>query len=98
MPEAEITTRFTAPDKQAAEDRAGSEKSASERNAGEGSVTIEGNTGAQCEGLCIVAGARPGVDGAYRIDSVDHSYNRGGGFTTRLGLKQPQDGAGSDSR
>ena len=61
-------------------------------------MTIEGSTAAIPDGLCIVTGARPGVDGAYRIKSVTHQYSRGGGFVTSLELIEPRDGAGSDSR
>ena len=70
----------------------------SKQAAGGGSVTIEGSTAAIPDGLCIVTGARPGVDGAYRIKSVTHQYSRGGGFVTSLELIEPRDGAGSDSR
>lgn len=70
----------------------------SKQATGGGSVVIEGNTQAIPDGLCIVAGARPGVDGAYRIQSVTHSYSRGGGFVTSLELIEPQSGNGTDSR
>lgn len=74
------------------------DKATSERDQGEGTVTIEGNTAAIPDGLCIVEGARPGVDGSYRIEAVTHSYTRSGGFITTLELKQPTSGAGLDAR
>ena len=79
-------------------EQAVADRATSERDAGEGSVTIEGDTGAIPDGLCIVSGARPGIDGAYRIETVTHRYSRGGGFITELELRQPQDGAGQDPR
>ena len=79
-------------------EQAAADKATSERDAGEGSVTIEGDTAAIPDGLCIVLGARPGIDGAYRIEAVTHRYSRGGGFITELELRQPQDGAGQDPR
>lgn len=96
--EAEHFARYPEPNKDQAKKRTESDKATTERDAGEGSVTIEGNTGAIPDGLCIIVGARPGVDGAYRIESASHSYNRGGGFVTSLQLKAPQGGAGTDSR
>mgnify|MGYP001552067445 CR=1 FL=1 len=78
--------------------QADSDAATAERDAGEGTVTIEGNTAAIPDGLCIVAGTRAGVDGAYRIEAVTHSFTRGGGFVTALELKHPQRGAGTDAR
>ena len=75
-----------------------SDRATSERDAGGGTVVIEGNTAAIPDGLCILSGARPGVDGAYRIESVTHSYSRGGGFVTTLTLREPQGRAGTDPR
>lgn len=75
-----------------------SDAATAERDAGEGTVTIEGNTAAVPDGLCVVAGTRAGVDGSYRIEAVTHTLTRGGGFVTSLDLKQPQGGAGSDAR
>lgn len=89
--------RFSEPDKDRAQEQAGSDAAESDRKSGEGSVTIEGNIDAQPEGLCVVSGCRPGVDGTYRIEGVDHSYSRGG-FTTSLSLRQPKGEAGKDSR
>jgi phage protein D len=79
-------------------EQAASDRATSERDAGEGSVTIEGNTGAIPDGPCFIAGARPGIDGAYRIEAVTHRYSRGGGFITELELRQPHQGAGQDQR
>lgn len=75
-----------------------SDKATSERDAGEGCIVIEGDTAAIPDGLCVIEGTRPGVDGAYRIETVNHTLSRGGGFVTSLELKQPQDGAGGDER
>ncbi len=89
--------RYAKPDEDEARQQTGSDKATSERDAGEGSVTIEGDTAAIPDGLCIVAGARPGVDGPWRIESVTHSYSRGGGFVTELSLKQPAAGGTGDT-
>ncbi len=95
--DAEFTSRYAEPDEEKAKQKVANDKAESERGAGEGTVVIEGNVMAQPEGLCLIVGARPGIDGSYRIDSVDHEYSRGG-FTTTLSLKQPQGTAGKDSR
>jgi phage protein D len=89
--------RYAKSDEDEAKQQTGSDRATSERDAGEGSVTIEGDTTAIPDGLCIVQGARPGVDGPYRIESVTHSYSRGGGFVTQLSLKQPGPDASSDT-
>ncbi len=96
--DAEWEARHLEADEPAAKRRAKSDAATSERDAGGGSVTIEGNTSAIPDGLCIVQGTRPGVDGAYSIETVNHSYSRSGGFTTSLELKHPQQGAGTDAR
>ncbi len=95
--EATGTARFTVPDELAADDKTKSDAAESERNSGEGTVTIEGNTTAQPEAPCEVVGTRPGIDGTYRIDGVDHDYSRSG-FTTTLTLREPTGEAGKDSR
>jgi phage protein D len=95
--EAVTMPRFPSPGEDEAKQKTESDKTESERGSGEGSVVIEGNIGAQPEGLCVLIGARDGIDGTYRIDGVDHDYSRGG-FTTTLSLKQPQGIAGKDSR
>lgn len=95
---AEFTARYPAADKGEAKANSDSRKADSERGKGGGSITIDGNGDAQPEGTVILAGARPGIDGTYRIDTVNHSFSRGSGWTTRLDVKQPQGEAGTDSR
>ncbi len=84
--------RLPRADEHEANQQNASDKATTKRDKGGGSVTIEGNTQAIPDGLCIIVGARPGVDGAYRIDSVTHTYSRGGGFVSQLSLKQPENG------
>lgn len=69
----------------------------SDREKGGGSLKILGCIHAEPEALCHLSGLRPGIDGTYRISSVSHEISRGG-FLTDLSLKQPQDGAGKDTR
>jgi phage protein D len=92
------TDRVAAASPAEAQGRAGSRRTVAEREGGGGSVTIDGEPAAQAEAECEVIGARPGIDGTYRIDVVEHSYSRSGGFTTTLTLKQPAGEAGTDSR
>jgi len=64
---------------------------------GDGTVMIDGDPTARPEGTCIVAGARPGIDGSYKIEGIDHTVGRSG-FTTTITLKRPGEGTGKDSR
>lgn len=95
--EAILTTRYPETESGAG-DKAGSAEKETDRERGTGSIEITGDPNAQAEAICIIQGVRPGVDGAYRIDSATHKYSRGGGYNTSLTLKQPKDGAGTDSR
>lgn len=70
----------------------------SDRDQGQGSVTILGDPRAEPEAICTVRGVRSGVDGTYRLHSVTHNITKGEGFTTKLELRQPKDGAGKDPR
>ena len=88
--------RYAKSDEGEAKQQTASDGATSERDAGEGNVTIEGDTAAIPDGLCIVTGTRPGIDGPWRIESVTHSYSRGGGFVTQLSLKQPGSGGAGD--
>jgi phage protein D len=92
-----LAVRHTRPDEDESKHSAKNHARDSEREKGGGSVTIDGTGAAQPGGTCIVVGARPGIDGSYRINSVTHEYSRSG-WTTKLDLKQPGSGTGSDKR
>lgn len=95
---AEFTSRYPAGDADEAKRLSESRKTDSERAKGEGSITIDGTADAQPEGTVILSGARPGIDGTYRVDAVQHDFSRSSGWVTRLDLKQPHGKAGKDSR
>ena len=95
--DATFTHRKTRADKDEADGSSDDDKKSSERERGGGDCTILGNPTAQPEGTCTIVGARPGVDGGYKIDSVEHSYSQSG-YTTKLELKHPEGDVGSDSR
>ncbi|BAP94484.1 late control protein [Aurantimonas phage AmM-1] len=96
--EAEALQRWTAADEGQAQDMANGQKVDAERDAGVGSVQLTLAVGAQAEGSFVLTGARPGIDGAYRITGVTHRADRNGGATTDLALAQPQGDAGKDQR
>lgn len=60
----------------------------SKRKKSGGTVTILGTSHARPEGKLVVIGARPGVDGDYKITSISHSYSKSGsksgGYTTKV--------------
>lgn len=88
---------FDAADESSSQHRASALAAELDRESGKGTVTIEGNIGAQPEGSCVVARCRPGIDGTYRIEGVTHDYSRSG-WITRLELGQPKGEAGKDDR
>lgn len=90
--------RTMAADEDHAKGMAEGRKTESEREGGEGTVELDLEVTAQAEGTFILTGARPGVDGTYRIAGVTHKADRGGGSTTSLELKQPSGEAGKDKR
>lgn len=94
--EAGALDRFSMQDQDAADNRAGSNGIEGDRESGGGSVTIDGEPAAEPEAPCLISGARPGIDGTYRIDAVEDFYDRAGGYVTTLELKQPA--ASADSR
>lgn len=68
------------------------------RARGGGEVEILGDMRALPEGTLRLVGARPGIDGDYRIQAVDHVVDRTGSLSTRLQLGEPQGAAGTDGR
>lgn len=87
--EATRVETYSAPDEDTAKANSESAAKESDRERGGGSIDIDGNPDAMAEGMVILIGARPGVDGTYTIDSVTHSYSRSGGFTTSMTVKKP---------
>lgn len=81
-----------------AKELAEGDKTASERESGAGSILVRGSYLAQAGGKCSLVGARAAIDGTYIIQSVTHNATLNGGFTSRIALKHPEDGAGVDGR
>lgn len=96
--EAEDVQRWSAADAGQARTMAESQKTDATRAAGVGRVEMDLTLGAQAEGAFMLSGARPGIDGEYRITGVVHRMDRSGGSRTGLDLAQPQGEAGTDSR
>lgn len=89
---ARAVSRFLRANPQEAVEQADADAATSDRERGGGTVTIEGDPAAQPDQLCFVSGARPGVDGLYRIETVNHKIGAQG-FVTTLTLKRPGDGS-----
>ena len=90
--------RFSRADEIEADGSATNGKADTEDGKGGGSVEMDGTAMARPGGTLILVGARPGIDGSYRIASVDHTYTRSSGWTTSVELKRPGEGVGKDSR
>ena len=96
--EADLHETFKAPDEDRAKNRAGANGNSAERKQGGGRIYLDGEPGAQAQALVSLSGARPGVDGLYRIKTARHTYTRHGGWTTVCEVEQPSGSAGDDSR
>ncbi|MDP1642707.1 MAG: contractile injection system protein, VgrG/Pvc8 family [Phenylobacterium sp.] len=95
---AELFVRYPAADGDAARDQAAAAAAEVERAGGVGTVTIDGDLRAKPGAICQVRNTRPGIDGDYLIDAVEHAIDRASGMTTRIELGRPQNGAGIDAR
>jgi phage protein D len=78
-----------APNRQVGEQLNGGSASDSAALRGTGWVVINGEPEAASLKLLKVVGARPGVDGQYKIKEAEHHYTRNGGYTTRCILDRP---------
>ena len=96
--EADIRETFKAASQDRAKNRADSNADDAARKQGTGTVTIDGDAAAQAQAMLTISGARPGVDGDYRIKQATQKYSRSEGWTTTCELEQPQGAAGSDKR
>ena len=96
--ETTLGDRYSRADEDEAEGSATNGKEETENEKGGGSVEMDGTAMARPGGTLILVGARPGIDGPYRIASVDHTYTRSGGWTTSVELKRPGEGVGKDDR
>lgn len=91
-------TRLLAASEDQAREQASARNRESAQNRGSGRITIDLDPNAQPEGLCMLKGARVGVDGNYRIGQVDHTGSKSNGSTTQMSVRHPQGGAGKDTR
>lgn len=96
--EAQLNIQIPYADEKSAKAKASSSARESKRAKGGGSITIVGNASAEPEAKCTLSGTRPGIDGEYIIDQVEHSVSRSDGWETKLTLKLPSGSAGKDSR
>ena len=88
-PDSNNIIRLPLADKDQAKRRTKGRKGEAKRDKGGGNVTLDLAPEAQAEGIFILSGAKPDIDGPWRIDSVGHRANRSGGSTTQLDLKEP---------
>jgi hypothetical protein len=61
----------------------------SEEASGAGWFIINGEPSARAGATLMVKGARPGVDGPWKITEAEHSYSRASGYQTRLSVAYP---------
>lgn len=98
LPESTNIVRSTVSDENQAKTLGEARKREAQREGGEGSIEMDLTVEAQAEATFRLTGARAGVDGEYRISTVRHKADRGGGSTTSLEIKQPGGDAGKDTR
>jgi phage protein D len=80
---------FAAPNKQSGEMQSDGAGQDSQARRGTGWLIMNGEPMAKAQGRATLTGARPGVDGTYRIVEAEHNFSRRG-YTTRCELDRPQ--------
>lgn len=96
--EADLTETFKAADQGRAKDRSTTNAADAKRKRAAVSIEMDGDPAALSQANLTLSGARPGIDGDYRIKTARHSYSRSSGWTTTCDCEQPQGAAGTDSR
>lgn len=77
-----------------AKEAASTELRKRQRGKGSVSVTMPGRPDLFAEATMLLAGFRPGVDGAWLIKSVEHSIDPSSGYTTTVQGETPNSGGG----
>lgn len=85
-------------DESRAQDQADANAAEVTRAQGSGTVVANGDGAAQPQASCNISGARPGVDGTYRIAEPLHTVTRRGSWIVEMRVEQPQGSAGTDGR
>lgn len=85
-------------DETRAQDQADANAAEVTRAQGSGTVVANGDGAAQPQASCNISGARPGVDGTYRIAEALHTVTRRGSWIVEMRVEQPQGSAGTDGR
>jgi len=82
-------TPLMAPNAQVGTQYNGGAEAESENKRGRGWCIINGEPSAAAGNKLVIIGARPGVDGGYTMEEVEHNYTRAGGYTTRINVENP---------
>ena len=88
--QAVLKDRFKAANQTNAQSQANANATQAGMQRGGGTIELDGTPEAVVGAVCNVQGTRPGIDGAYLIYQVQHTFVRGKGFTTSLVVMQSQ--------
>lgn len=97
-PESLAQGHFPRADQDRAKEAGQGRKDEAEHSKGGAEVSTELMVSAMVGAPAVIKNARPGVDGAYKIKSVSHRLDRGGGGESEFELARPDGAAGTDSR